>query len=698
MKNLFTAWQGLVLTLLLLTCTAPATAQTENAADTLPPPPGLRLLARPYGDSITLRWAPTDFTVWREMRTNGVVLERRIAGADTWQSVTTDRLIAYTLEDFTTFTNTDNVHVVAVAEALHGDAEYPATPPAGPMGEVRLKLDEQDQRFFLAAVNADLSAQAATALGWRWTDRGLRPGIPYEYRVRTVPGKDQVGSRYTSEPLRVRSSDNFAFGPVSGLSIREGDQKITLEWPVNPNRKRYVAYHVEVSDDGRNFRRTQEYPLFKTLPQDGETDFKYEVKLDDNYVRRHYRLVGINSFGELAEASLAVAGQGIDLTPPPSLNSLKATDNGSGGFRLTWEFPEATPPDVRGYVVVRSWDYKGPFSPVNDRVLPPLATEFTDPEPTPYRANYYAVYTYDTAGNYAMSTPAIALWHDEEPPAKPTGLTGKIDTLGNVFLVWEPGQEPDLHGYRVYMSHAKKREFLQVTTEILHQNYYFDSTRLRVLNEKIYYQVVALDNNFNPSAYSDILELERPDVIAPSAPVITDFAARGSSVTLRWRPSSSPDVVHQEIWRSGPDAAARPIRALGGSDTLFVDTSTVARTPYVYFIRVSDEANLFADSRSVHIVSGTSTKLEGVSQWARTQVPGTDEEAMTWQALGRGIGGFQLYYQAPGEALKPYRQLAPELRSWPIPAPERDASFAIQIIYQDGGRSALSTLAGPTKR
>lgn len=689
------AYAGFLLTLLLYLLLAPASAPAQTTSDSLQAP-GLRLLARPYGDSITLRWAPTDYLTWSEIRRNGVVLERRISGTGAWQSVTGDRLIAYTIADFEAFTDTDNPHIVAVAEAMYGEANYPASMPPGAMGMAKLKLDEQQQRFFLAAVNADLSASAAKSLGWRWTDTGLRPGAPYEYRVRSLPAPGQTEGKFTSNTLRLRSNDNFAFGTVYGLEAREAEKKVTLRWPAHPNEKRYLAYFLETSSDGRNFTRATEWPMVKSEPNEGEDYFAHEVELTENYRPVHYRLVGINAFAEQTQPCPAIVAQGVDKTPPPPLPALRATDNKAGGFDVQWDLPEATAPDVKGYVVVRGMEYKGPFRPVHDQILSPQTTSFSDPDPEPWRANFYAVYTYDTAGNYAMSTPAMAVWEDTEPPAVPEGLTGRIDTLGNVFLMWKPGTEPDLHGYRVYVSHARNREFLQVTHDIARQNYYFDSTRLQVLNEKIYYRIVALDNNFNPSGYSEILELERPDVMPPAAPVITGFSARGTEVELRWIPSSSGDVAGQEIWRTGDDGAAIRLMALPATATVFSDTTTTLRSRYSYQVRALDEVSLFADSRPLVVQSGGVSERAGVTELARTQVPGEVGEALRW-AVGdrREIQGFQLYVQSAEEGLRPYRRLGTAQLLWPIPPGMAKSGFALQVIYTDGSRSALSAVAEP---
>lgn len=678
------------LLLFLLLLLRPVGAQNGDSSQVA----DIQILARPHGRSITLRWAPTNYTAWLEMQQHGVVLERKSAGEKNWRAVHQERLLAYSLAEFEALSDTDNPHVLAVAEALYGEAESPSAPSAGPMAAVKLKREEQEQRLFLALVNADLSAEAATALGWRWVDEAVSPGIPYYYRVRSLPAAEASNSRFVSPSIRLRPNDGFPFGPVFGLEMQEDEKKIQLSWPAQPNEERYIAYFIEVSDDSIHFQRLKEYPIFKSSPQEGKDHFVHDIQLAENYQPKYYRLVGINSFAEQAPPSKAVKGQGIDKSPPKAVETLQAKDTGTGSFRVQWRLPASPAPDVRGHVLVRSQQYKGPFSPVNEQILAPTTLEYTDTQAIPYQTNYYALYTYDTAGNYAMSSPVMAIWEDQNPPAKPIGLTGRIDTLGNVFLLWEAGKEPDLHGYRVYSSHAKNREFLQVTTEILHQNYFFDSTRLDVLNEKIYYRIVALDNNFNPSEYSDILELMRPDKIPPSAPLISHYSNQADSICLHFRPSNSPDVQRQEIWRKEGEKAWQLLRLLSPQDTIFADTQVVAEQNYRYKIRAIDEAQHFADSGPLSIRATAKPSRAGVSQLSIKLVANENKWELSWQGVAADASGLQLYAAKGSEGLRPLRRLAPDVFKWSVPR-ALEHRFALQVIYPDGSRSPLSTIVSP---
>ncbi|MEM9261398.1 MAG: hypothetical protein AAGA62_17290, partial [Bacteroidota bacterium] len=320
-----------------------------------------------------------------------------------------------------------------------------------------------------------------------------------------------------------------------------------------------------------------------------------------------------------------------------------------------------------------------------------------------HMTNYYRVMTFDTVGNHAATVPAMALWEDGTPPAAPTGIAGQIDTLGNVFLMWEAGTEPDLRGYRVYVSHARNREFLPVTTEIIRRNFHFDSTRIQVLNEVVHYKVVAIDNNYNASPYSEIISIQRPDKIPPSAALITNYAAAGNTVGLNWQRSTSPDLSRQEVWRQDEAQGWHPLDALSVQDSFFLDTSITSRTTVAYRIRSVDDAGLWTDSPELKINSGIRTNYPNVRNWARTQVQDQltkkQNEIIKWDAPQLELPtAYQLYLAQPGEKLRPYRKLSAETYQWNIPPNLQSATFAIRTLYAGGGRSSLSPLAAPAKK
>lgn len=643
----------------------------------------LRILARPYGDSITLRWAPTNFPTWSQLRRHGVIVERRrIGGEKAFSSVPSERIIALSLADIMSFADTSNVHVVAVAEAMYGEAT-PGT-NEGPLGRAKDINEEQTQRLFLALLNADLSAAAADVLGWRYVDRDVRPGFTYEYRLRVASPEPTYG-----DTLRVRSDGNFYAGPVVKVRGEAGDGKVHLHWPRTVNEVSFTAYRLEVSEDGNNWRYALDLPL---LPEPTEDGFGYTIKEVPNGTPRHYRLRGINAFGETCPPSEVVVITARDQTAPPAPLSVNGDDLRDGRNRLRWTVPKEMPADLAGYRVLRGLSLRGKLVPAHDDLLPPGTSNWVDPTPTPDRNNYYAIEAVDQAGNSSRSPVNFVQRWDDTPPAQPTGLTGRIDTTGRVFLLWDAGTEPDLLGYRVYRSHARDREFLQITNEVQHRNFFFDSTSLLVLNETVLYQIVAVDRHYNPSPYSVILELRRPDKVAPSAPSISSYAAGGNTVSLTIRPSNSGDVIRQTVWRDN-----QPIAAIGARDTSFIDTTVAVRSTYAYTVRAEDEVGLFGASHPLTVRTGIPTDRAGVIDLARTQVQseGKSKEVLRWSVPANSVTGFQVYQGPSAESLRPTRRLGSSLEEWPVPDPTQ--FYALRVIYGDGSRSPLSVITEPLK-
>jgi len=642
------------------------------------------LLARPHGDSITLRWAPADYSTWTLLRQYGAILERKRIGTDRdFVPVGGERRIALSLEDIKAFADTTNVHVIAVAEALYGEAT-PGT-NTGPLGTAKDIHEEQSQRLFLALINADLSAAAAEVLGWRFVDRAVDKGQTYDYRLR-IP---QPEAPLTTQ-LRTRSDANFYAGPVLGLTAREEEHKVVLRWPTTINDTSFFAYRLEVSEDGNRWNDLLTTPLVAEATDDF---FEHSIKLEANYQARHYRLRGINSFAETGPPSAPVRAQGVDRTPPPKPPAIQGEDLRNGTNMLRWETRDPAP-DLAGYRVLRGLSIRGKMAVVTPDVLPVSKQEWTDPAPFADRNNYYALEAIDTSGNVTRGPVNFVQRFDDTPPATPIGLTGRIDTMGRVYLMWEAGTESDLLGYRVYRSHAENREFLQITQEVQHRNFYFDSTTLETITEEILYRVVAVDKHYNPSPYSATLSLKRPDKIAPAAPSISGYSAQGESVVLHIRPSKSGDVVRQTVWRATAEGKAQPLAAIGAKDTVFVDTTTAVRTNYVYTIRAEDEVGLAGESNPLQLRSGMVSARTGVSNLARTQVPGTDKEVLRWVAPAVTVSGYQLYGGQQAGQLRPLRRLAAATTEWPLP--QAAHYYALRVIYADGSRSALSEVLKPT--
>ncbi|MEM6769494.1 MAG: hypothetical protein AAF597_02820, partial [Bacteroidota bacterium] len=663
---------------ILLHCTC-VRAQTDAT---------LQLLAKPLGNKIQLRWAPTDYPTWSLMQRYGVVVERRTLGPNQrFSPITAERIAAYSVADFKGLADTNNVHIIAVAEALHGEAT-PGT-REGEMGAALDLYEEQTQRLFLAQLNADLSAEAAHCLGWSFTDDSPETGVPYDYRIRLLAPDTLI----TSPVERLRAGDHYDTTAPQELTAIAGDAEVILTWSLEAE-VRFTAYHLERSVDGSNWERPLDVPF---VAEADEEEFRYAIDVPQGSPNYQFRLRGIDPFAWVSPPTPAVQVALLDRTPPPPPSAIRGSGKANGTNALTWTFnhPEVT--DLQGFRVVRGPSIDGPFTAATLELLPARITAWTDENPLPGQTNFYAIEAVDQRGNTSRGPVNFVRPFDNTPPVTPVGLTGRIDTMGRVFLIWEPGEAPDLLGYRVYRSHARNREFLQITEEVQHRNFFFDSTTLLVLNETVLYKIVAVDQNYNPSDYSVVLELRRPDKVAPATPSIAGYSARGNSVTLTLRPSESVDVVRQTIWRAEGNNAPRPLAVILPKATTFRDTTTASRTAYSYTVRAEDEVGLFGESAALVVRTGAVTDRATVLDLARTQVQseGKSKEVLRWSAPASSVTGFQVYQGPSAESLRPSRRLGGSLEEWPIPDPTQ--YYALRVIYDDGSRSPLSVITEPLK-
>lgn len=583
----------------------------------------LHAMAKSYGDSVVIRWAPGSATAWSLGNDSGYqVIRTDYSDPKHPVSVllTPKALLPMSLSQMKVHLDTANKYAAIAAQALYGNNfELTNVPPSTFAGKVSQGSSAMNFRFSFAMMSADFSAPVANALALRLVDRQVKKGGNYRY---------VIFSRGADKVYRVDSAEIFVINLKAktpsipkGLKAFGFDRKIELHW----NRRQlpgYDAYYVQRSDDnGRSWHLLNKTPFFSpyNAPVVEKKDSlqrkiasvlrDHQVFFDSipqNYKTYYYRISGLNAFGEQTSyTNDTVAVHGIDLTPPSPPNIDSARNFSGNKIRITWT-QQIQSPDLAGYVVTRSNNARGPFYPIKNRLLSIKDTSFIDTAAIAHQPNYYVIVATDSAGNTSESLPKVAYLTDSLPPAPPTGVAGIIDSSGVVHLHWNKNKESDLKGYKVYYSYVPNYQFSQLTHFELSGNTFTDTIPMTTLNRKIYYRVVAVDRNNNHSNYSVTAELKKPIIIPPSAPTPGDIYTDQSGAHIEWFESRSDGAAGYEIYRQEKGKDWQPIARLDQDwerkSLLFTDSTILPNTDYDYVAETIDSTGIHSvRSFDVHI-------------------------------------------------------------------------------------------------
>lgn len=567
----------------------------DTVNDSIPQPfqANLKIIGKYVGDSVILRWAPSTPGAWSYGNKSGYTIERSRLGNDSlfnpenFEVLTSEPVKLLPLEAWEPIVKKDPTNFAAVAaQSIYGKSQT--------AGQTVLAMaDEYQNKYSFALLAADLSAPAARAMGLRYTDRTIQKGQNYIYRVFVSQPSDiyKIDTAY----LHINTSAVEILPPPRIARVNEEEYKITLFWEKQWHALNYTAYYIERSaDKGKTYQRLNQQPYLFTMDErmKAQSDWiSFADTLDQNYVAYLYRLRGITPLGELSDPSDPVHAMGRDKTPPLPPVNVEANSLGGSRVKISWEISEPEP-DLKGFFVGRSNSSSEGFEPLFEDPLPVNAREYIDEHADVLTANYYLVAAVDTAGNGSVSMVSYGMIVDSIPPAPPSNIAATIDTSGIVTLSWSFGKEPDLAGYMVYFTNSPDHTLTAITNRPYQDTVFTDTIQVKTLTEHIYYRLKAVDVNYNYSAYSELIEVKRPDLIPPTKPVIRDYNVSERGIALQWITSSSDDVAGYVVYKKTNDGPWEELMEYGPvnvNTVLLTDEDVQALHYYTYAIESFDD-------------------------------------------------------------------------------------------------------------
>lgn len=664
------------------------------------PKVNIKMQARFRGDSIVLRWGCNSAFAWRKLNSIGYVIERLELreGNKPEQSfvkLNPSPILPWTEQEWSKSSGTDANAQVA-SKAIYGKTFSVGTPlgkspkkPDNTIQTLDAAAEEEAQRFAMAMMSASFSTKAAIGLGLRYVDKRIHKNSKYIYRVYAAASAPIFQT--DTALFIIETKKELPLAPVQEVATYEGDRIISLRWR---DVERYVGFYIERSADGKNFTRLNENPYVQfSSAQNTDNAFTYNDSIPTNYKYYYYRVKGISIFSEISESSVVVRAKGRDRTPPGQPFIYKAEYDGTRSAVLEWS-PYVVTPDVKGFLVSRAQDVKGPFEPMHQTLLPPSTVRYTDSKVDVGGLNYYMVTVVDTAGNVVSSLPRYVVTPDDVPPVQPVGLTGRINDKGVVTLSWKPGKEGDIEGYRIYRANAKDHTFNPMSSTIM-DTIFMDTVTLQTLTKHIYYKIVAVDRNKNNSVYSQTLELKRPDKIPPSTPAFNDFTSGEKWVDMRWAISSSKDVVKQVLNRRRKGEDWHVLTQLSAEISAYRDTLVSRNTWYEYALEAVDDSGLRSEkSFPLNVKVYDSGVRPGVKDVMVRKSDNGKSVVLTWKYISNVQCHVVIYRAVNNAPLEMYQSAAiAEMSFIDLNIHNGKYQYAIKVMYDDGGESELSKTA-----
>lgn len=579
----------------------------------------IKVLSRRQKDRILLRWATTTPSSWLKGNKYGYRIEKYVISKDgkrlpvPIKSTINEAIrIPEPLQNWEKIA-LSNDYAAILAQALYGEGF--SVESNNNSDDALLKIinqsRESEQRFAFGLFAADMNFEAAKKAGIGFVDTNIKENENYYYKIISlVPDKVL---KIKSGGVFVKTDKKDLPKPIDLFAVPQ-DRTVVLTWEYKLFKNLYVGYFVERSENGIDFKALHKQPLVNMNDQEKSrfSKMQYLDTIPSNNKKYYYRVKGITSFGEVSLPSDVKSALGFKkLEATPHITSYKLLKDGSA--RINWEFDEIAEKEISSFELNQSDKDQGNYKALIKEIQKKTRTLIIkNIEPS----NYFTISAIGNNNQKTTSLSAFVQTIDSIPPKPPVGLEAIIDTTGVVNIKWGANLEKDLLGYRVFRAHTDKEEYVQLTISPTQEISFKDHVQLENLNSKVFYKVVAVDQRFNMSDFSEVLVVIKPDVIPPSPPVFSEYKVLTNSILLKWIKSSSDDVKLHRIFRKKIDSQQKwklvteiPIE---NDKKEWQDKSVSSKIKYKYAIFAEDYSGLISDPSTPITVTTKAFNKEGI--------------------------------------------------------------------------------------
>lgn len=498
-------------------------------------------------NSILLRWAHNNSSLWRLSNKYGVTLERYVYEVDNQLiplPLVKDILLSdykpKPLEDWEAIVQ-ENDYAAIAAQCLYGES-FNFTDANSSIMSIVNKSKEQENKYSFTLFSADQSFKVAQLSGLGFIDNEIKKNVRYLYRIYpNIP--DSVMSTDTS--FVYYGANDFAALPKIRMSYSiQEEGNVQVLWNKLPYGNEFVSFDLERKNGENEFVKLNNKPIINLMENGPSKSNRYGSFVDTTAIEgtSYYRVIGKDAFGFYSQPSdtLKIQVKPQYKFPFPSIDTTTISSN--GGIEVKWS---ATGDNqyIRKVFLERAKKADGKYTLINSTEETKYALEDKNPEQT----NYYriGVLVFD---QLQYSFPHLHNVIDSVPPAIPHFVESEVnDSI--VTLMWNRVIDKDVAGYRIFKSNFQGQEPSIVNDTQSTDTTYSLYENLRFINTERYYYLASYDINGNTSKLSEAFQVTLPDIVPPTAPVFEKIEQKSDTIVIKWKKSASNDVAKYLIYR-----------------------------------------------------------------------------------------------------------------------------------------------------
>lgn len=513
----------------------------------------MHVLARPKGDKVLLRWAPSEFAPWYFANRNGYKILRVDYDNESRIDTLVSDLRPMPLEEMKVKFEASDSLAGAAAQMLYGRGTgvSDAVGESGSDGIMKV-YDEQQTRFAYAMLLSEIRPDLAKAMALMYEDNTARKGGNYMYLV-TVNAPDSIlpVDHFPVDIKNVKQKPE-EFKPELKDSIGEFGNSVVLTWPMD---RRFSTFDIECRYNGGEWQKLNKRPFLTLITFENEEDAEnhYEHK-DLKMGKYEYRVCGYDAFGDKSEYSDVLEVELKDIVGPGApmirIFKLENTPDSTVYANVYWK-KSVFEPDFVGYdVYIYNSMVDSLWVKINgDRQIAPTDTVFRFKMPH-VSTTLVTVAAVDTAGNYSPSEPQQIHISDLVPPTPPKNLKAVVSPGGSVMITWSPSPEKDTYKYQLYSSNSLAEPFIGMANKLVADTVVFDTIAVKGTNQRFkFYRVRAFDHSGNESEFSEVLRVTRKNYKRPESPRIDSLKVTDDHVYMTWFPSPEDDIERYFVYR-----------------------------------------------------------------------------------------------------------------------------------------------------